>query len=57
MTEPKPTYTTDRDKPVAPAQDDRVRDYLWKRRELLIAELRYIDRALGRAQTVPERVR
>ncbi len=57
MTEPKPTYTTDRDKPAAPAQDDRVRDYLWKRRELLIAELRYIDRALGRAQTVPERVR
>lgn len=31
--------------------------YLSRRREALIMELRALDRALGRPQTIPERVR
>lgn len=58
MSEPRPEYRVapDAQQPQQ-AHDDRIAAYLWKRRELLIAELRWIDRALGRPQTVPERVR
>lgn len=57
MTEPRPEYTVRTDDRQLPPHDDRLKDYLWKRRELIIAELRWIDRALGRPQTIPERVR
>ena len=57
MTEPRPEYTVRTDDRQLPPHDDRLKDYLWKRRELIIAELRWIYRALGRPQTIPERVR
>lgn len=55
MTEPRPEYTTRREETTIAA--DVLALYLRRRRDLLIAELREIDRLLGRPQTVPERVR
>lgn len=72
MTEPAPTYhappapdhTAAADAPgpvvvvVAPAGlTDELRRYLELKRDTLIAELRAIDRMLGRPQTVPVRER
>lgn len=69
MTEPAPTYATaapddDAGQPLAevgrltPLEGaDLLAAYLMRRREMLITELREIDRLLRRPQTVPERLR
>lgn len=58
MTEPKPNdITTHEAKKEPKPQGDLLIAYLWRKRELLIAELREVDRLLGRMQTIPERVR
>lgn len=45
----------DRATPVQPTDDWRV--YLAARRDWLIAELRMVDKLLGRPQTIPQRRR
>ena len=40
-----------------PGLSDELRTYLMTRRDTLIQELRALDRALGRPQTIPERYR
>ena len=68
MTEPAPVYhTAAPGEPSAQAaglplpagtlSPDLWLSYLWRRREALIMELRALDRALGRPQTIPERSR
>lgn len=59
MSEPKPTYqvTTSRDSQQEKPTSDVLLTYLWRRREWVIAELRELDRLLGRQQTIPERTR
>ena len=70
MTEPSPVYqATAADDPAADAMPllarrvtpaegaDMMVAYLVRKRDLLIAELREIDRLLGRAQTIPVRER
>lgn len=42
---------------VMAAQSKEMLTYLLRRREALIMELRALDRALGREQTIPERTR
>ena len=61
---PAPDHTAAADAPgpvvvvVAPAGlTDELRRYLELKRDTLIAELRAIDRMLGRAQTIPIRER
>ncbi len=53
--------TTDDERPVrrvTPMEGaDILLMYLTRRREMLIIELREVDRLLGRPQTVPERMR
>lgn len=43
--------------PDAPLSPSLWLAYLSRRREALIMELRALDRALGRPQTIPERMR
>ena len=67
MTEERPEYQADAgavatDGPlvvrVTPTEGaDLLMVYFMRRRDVLIAELREIDRLLGRPQTVPERTR
>ena len=53
--------TTDDERPVRRVTPMEAADilvmYLTRRREMLIIELREVDRLLGRPQTVPERMR
>ncbi len=69
MTEPVPEYTTEPDDappdapfpaallPAGPQTLARLNAYFERRRDALIAELREIDRYLGRPQTIPVRRR
>ena len=66
MTQPAPAYTTPPHPGALPARADMptpdVHPSLWvvylqRRREAIIMELRALDRALGRPQTIPERQR
>ena len=54
-------HTADDDRPLrrlTPMESaDMLAAYLMRRRELLIIELRELDRLLGRAQTIPARER
>ena len=66
MTEPAPTYATPPHPDALPHEAVTAAPdvhpslwviYLQRRREAIIMELRALDRALGRPQTIPERHR
>lgn len=63
MTEERASVADDEPPPpvvkrVTPTEGaDMLMVYFMRRRDVLIAELREIDRLLGRAQTIPERTR
>ena len=54
---PEPLLPPSAASPSLPPSPELWLAYLARRREALIMELRALDRALGRPQTIPERVR